>query len=83
MLTNLDLNQVIKSSTLGEKKSPTICFKLNGANKHAFNFSGIEPAEGQTLGEFLDAHWLDIDLEEWTTKDGEVRKNFTVRSSVN
>ena len=83
MLQDLDLTQVIKASTLGEKESKTICFKYNGANKQAFNFSGIEPAANETLGEFLDAHWLDIDLEEWTTKDGEVRKNFTVRVSLN
>ena len=85
MLTNLDLNQVIKSSTLGEKKSPTICFKLNGANKCAFNFSGIEPAKGETLGEFLDRTMSDIELEEWTktNENGETEshRNFTIRLS--
>ena len=81
MLTNLDLNQVIKSSTIEGKKTPFIKFKLGTSNKCAWNFSGIEPAANETLGEFLDAHWLDLSLEEWIDKDGETHRNYTIRLS--
>jgi hypothetical protein len=84
MLKDLDLKQVIKLSTLGTKQTPVVCFKYKGANKCAFNFTNhLEIKEGETLQEFLDETWADIDLEEWSNKDGEVQKNFTVRCSVN
>ena len=85
MLKDLDLKQVIKLSTLGDKQTPVVCFKINGANKCAFNFTGSVPNEGETLGEFLDRTMSDVSLEEWTktNENGETEshRNFTVRLS--
>ena len=84
MLKDLDTKQIVKLSTLGDKQTPVVCFKYQGANKCAFNFTRIlEIPEGTSLQDFLDLSWSDIDLEEWTNKDGEVQKNFSIRCSVN
>ena len=85
MLPGLDLKQIIKSGVIGSNNSRYISFKLNGANKCAFNFMGVEPIENESLGEFLDRTMSDISLEEWTKTDenGESHshKNYTVRLS--
>ena len=82
---NLDLEQIVKSGVIGAKNAPFISFKLNGANKCAFNFTGATPVENETLGSFLDRTLSDISLEEWTevNENGESHphKNFTVRLS--
>lgn len=81
MLKGLDLTQTIKSGFIGGNNSPYISFKVDGANKCAFNFTGTTPEENETLSEFLDRTLSDIDLEEWTNANGEIHKNFTVRMS--
>ena len=82
MLQGIDLKQVIKSNIIGVAQTPIICFKLNGANKCAFNFTSSVPNEGETLQEFLDRTSSDISLEEWTNNEnGESHRNFTVRLS--
>jgi hypothetical protein len=75
MLKDLDLKQVIKLSTLGTKQTPVVCFKYKGANKCAFNFTNhLEIKEGETLQEFLDETWADIDLEEWSNSYNTIMK---------
>ena len=85
MLQNLDLKQVIKSGVIGATKTPYISFKLNGANKCAFNFTGETPVENETLQEFFDRTLSDLCLEEWTktNENGETEshRNFTIRMS--
>ena len=85
MLTNLDLNQVIKSGVIGTANTPFISFKLGTSNKCAFNFTGVSPVEGETLGEFLDRTMADLTMEEWSkvNENGETEshKNFTIRLS--
>lgn len=85
MLKELDLTQIIKSGTIGVAQTPYISFKINGANKCAFNFVGCVPNEGETLGNFLDRTSSDLCLEEWTkaNEDGETQshRNYTVRLS--
>ena len=85
MLQNLDLKQIVKSGVIGVAQTPYISFKINGANKCAFNFTGVTPDEGETLGEFLDRTMSDIVLEEWskTSEDGETEshRNYTIRLS--
>ena len=85
MLQGLDLKQVIKSGVIGTANTPYISFKINGANKCAFNFTGVTPSENETFAEFLDRTMSDIVLEEWTkTNDSgetEYHRNFTIRMS--
>ena len=87
MLHNLDLKQIVKSGVIGVAQTPYISFKLNGANKCAFNFTGEEPSENETMGEFLDRTLSDLSLEEWskTNKDGETEshRNYVIRLSFN
>ena len=83
MLQNLDLKQIVKSNVIGVAQTPYIAFKINGANKCAFNFTGSVPNENESLGEFLDRTSSDISLEEWSKVDenGETQshRNFTIR----
>ena len=85
MFQGLDVKQVIKSGVIGKENTPYVSFKINGANKCAFNFTRVTPNEGETFAEFLDRTTSDISLEEWSevNEDGEShpRKNFTVRLS--
>ena len=85
MLKDLDLKQIVKSGVVGSNNSAYICFKINGANKCAFNFMGVDPIENESLAEFLDRTSADINLESWskTNEDGEIEShsNFTVRLS--
>lgn len=85
MLQGIDLKQIVKSNVIGVAQTPYIAFKINGANKCAFNFTGSIPNEGETLGEFLDRTMSDVSLEEWTktNENGETEshRNFTVRLS--
>ena len=85
MLQGLDLKQVIKAGVIGTANTPYVCFKLNGANKCAFNFMGVDPIENETFAEFLDRTSADINIEEWskTNEDGETQshRNFVVRLS--
>ena len=85
MLQNLDLKQIVKSGVIGVAQTPYISFKLNGANKCAFNFTGCTPSENESLGEFLDRTMSDISLEEWSKCDenGETQshRNFAIRLS--
>ena len=85
MLKELDLTQIVKSGVIGTANTPYICFKINGANKCAFNFTGSYPSEGESLGEFLDRTMSDITLEEWSKVDenGETQshRNFSIRMS--
>ena len=82
---NLDLKQVVKHGVIGSANTPFIGFKVGTSNKCAFNFTGIIPDEGETLGAFLDRTMSDIELEEWTkTNDnGETQshRNYTCRLS--
>ena len=84
-MQNVDLKQVIKSGVIGAANTPFISFKIGTSNKCAFNFTGENPSEGETLGDFLDRTMSDISLEEWSSKDenGEnhSHRNFTVRLS--
>lgn len=85
MLQGLDLKQIVKSGVIGTVNTPYISFKINDANKCAFNFTGSVPNEGETLGEFLDRTMSDLTMEEWTktNENGETEshRNFTVRLS--
>ena len=85
MLKELDLTQTIKSGVVGSNNSAYITFKIEGANKCAFNFTGVDPVENETLQEFLDRTSADIMLEEWTKIDenGESHshRNYVVRMS--
>ena len=85
MLQNLDLKQIIKSGSIGVCATPYISFKVEGANKCAFNFTGKIPSENESLGEFLDRTSADLSLEEWTKNnengESESHRNFTVRLS--
>ena len=85
MLQGIDLKQVVKSGVIGKANTAYIAFKINGANKCAFNFTGSIPNEGETLGEFLDRTMSDLTMEEWSKVDdhGETQshRNFTVRLS--
>ena len=85
MLKELDLTQIIKSGNIGVCATPFISFKLDTSNKCAFNFTGVTPSEGETLGSFLDRTMSDLELEEWTkTNDNgetESHRNFVVRMS--
>ena len=85
MLQGIDLKQIVKSNVIGVAQTPYICFKVNGANKCAFNFTGVTPSENETFAEFLDRTSADINLESWskTNEDGEIEShsNFTVRLS--
>ena len=85
MLQNLDLKQIIKSGVIGNNNSAYVAFKIEGANKCAFNFTGSVPNENESLGEFLDRTSSDISLEEWSKVDenGETQshRNFTIRMS--
>ena len=85
MLQNLDLTQTIKSGVIGVANTPYISFKLEGANKCAFNFTGVSPVENETLGAFLDRTMSDITLEEWSkvneSGETESHRNFTIRLS--
>ena len=85
MLKGLDLKQTIKSGNIGVAQTPYISFKIEGANKCAFNFTGETPSENETLGEFLDRTSADISLEKWEkiNENGETKShcNFTVRLS--
>ena len=85
MLHNLDLKQIIKAGVIGNNNSQYVAFKIDGANKCAFNFTGSVPNEGETLGEFLDRTYSDISLEKWSKVDenGETQshRNFTIRMS--
>ena len=85
MLQGLDLKQVIKSGSIGTANVPFVAFKINGANKCAFNFTNVIPNENETLGEFLDRTMSDLTLEEWTKVDenGESHshKNYSIRLS--
>ena len=85
MLQGLDLKQIIKSGVVGTANTPYVSFKLGASNKCAFNFMGVDPIEGESLGEFLDRTSADLTLEEWTkvNKDGETEshRNFVVRLS--
>jgi hypothetical protein len=85
MLQGIDLKQIVKSGVIGVSQTPYICFKLNGANKCAFNFTNVVPDENETLGEFLDRTLSDLSLEEWTKTDEngetESHRNFTIRMS--
>ena len=85
MLQNLDTKQIVKSGVIGVAQTPYISFKINGANKCAFNFTGETPNENETLGEFLDRTMSDLTMEEWTkTNDNgetESHRNFTMRLS--
>ena len=85
MLKDLDLKQIIKSGVIGTANTQYVSFKINGANKCAFNFTGVTPNENESLGEFLDRTMSDIELEEWTktNENGETEShcNFTVRLS--
>ena len=78
---NLDLKQVIKSGVIGTANTPFISFKLGTSNKCAFNFTGVSPVEGETLGEFLDRTMSDLTMETWSNKEGESHSNYTVRLS--
>ena len=82
---NLDLKQVIKSGVIGTANTPYISFKMGTSNKCAFNFTGVTPSEGETLGEFLDKTMSDLVLEEWskTNDNGETQshRNYVVRMS--
>ena len=85
MLKGLDLTQTIKSGFIGGNNSPYISFKVDGANKCAFNFTGVDPSENETLAEFLDRTSSDVNLEEWSSIDenGESHphRNFVIRMS--
>ncbi len=85
MLQGIDLKQIVKSGIIGVAQTPYVSFKINGANKCAFNFTGLTPSENETLQEFLDRTQSDITLEEWTkvndSGETESHKNFTVRLS--
>ena len=85
MLQNLDLKQTIKSGMIGAAQTPYISFKIEGANKCAFNFTGSTPSENETLQEFLDRTMSDLTLEEWEKIDenGESHshRNYVVRMS--
>ena len=85
MLQNLDLKQIIKSGVIGVSQTPYISFKIEGANKCAFNFTNVIPNENESLGEFLDRTMSDISLEEWSKCDenGETQshRNFAIRLS--
>ena len=85
MLQNLDLKQIIKPGVIGKDNTPYVSFKINGANKCAFNFTGVTPSENETFAEFLDRTLSDIVLEEWNevNENGESHshKNYTVRMS--
>ena len=85
MLKDLDLTQIIKSGVIGTANTPYICFKVNGANKCAFNFTGVTPSENESFAEFLDRTSADITMEEWskTNDNGETEshRNFTIRLS--
>ena len=85
MLQNLDLKQIIKSGVIGTANTPFISFKIDGANKCAFNFTGVTPSENETLGSFLDRTMSDLYLEEWskTNEDGETQshRNYVIRLS--
>ena len=85
MLKGIDLKQVIKAGVIGVSNTPYISFKIEGANKCAFNFTGETPSENESLGEFLDRTSSDLTLEEWskTSEDGETQshRNFVVRLS--
>ena len=85
MLQGLDLKQVIKSGVIGTANTPFISFKFGTSNKCAFNFTGVTPNEGETLGEFLDRTMSDLTMEEWSkiSEDGEsqTHRNFTCRLS--
>ena len=87
MLQGLDLKQIVKSGVIGSNNSAYVIFKYNGANKCAFNFTGVTPSEGESLAEFLDRTMADICLEEWSevNENGESHphKNFTIRLSFN
>ena len=85
MLQGIDLKQIVKSNVIGVAQTPYIAFKINGANKCAFNFTGVTPNENETLGEFLDRTMSDLTMEEWSKVDdnGETQshRNFTIRLS--
>ena len=85
MLQGIDLKQIVKSGVIGVAQTPYISFKINGANKCAFNFTGVTPNEGESLAEFLDRTSADINLEEWTKVDengeSQSHKNFAIRLS--
>ena len=85
MLQGLDLKQIVKSGVIGVAQTPYVSFKINGANKCAFNFTGETPVENETLSAFLDRTSADINLEEWskTNEDGETQshRNYTIRMS--
>ena len=85
MLQGLDLKQVVKSGVNGSNNSAYVSFKINGANKCAFNFTGVTPSENETLGSFLDRTMSDLYLEEWTktNEDGETlsHRNYVIRLS--
>ena len=85
MLQNLDLKQIIKAGVVGNNNSAYVAFKIEGANKCAFNFTGSVPNENESLREFLDRTSSDISLEEWSKVDenGETQshRNFTIRLS--
>ena len=87
MLQGIDLKQVIKSGVIGTANTPYVSFKINGANKCAFNFTSVTPNEGETFAEFLDRTMSDIVLEEWNevNENGESHshKNYTIRLSFN
>ena len=78
---NLDLKQVVKSGVIGTANTPYVGFKLEGANKCAFNFTGETPVENETLGEFLDRTLSDLTMETWSDKEGQSHSNYTVRLS--
>ena len=85
MLQGLNLTQTIKSGVIGASQTPYVSFKINGANKCAFNFTGETPVENETMAEFLDRTSADINLETWTevNENGESHshKNYTIRLS--
>ena len=85
MLQELDLKQIVHSGVIGSNNSAYVSFKLGTSNKCAFNFTGVTPSEGETLGEFLDRTSADITLEEWTKVDengeSQSHRNFTIRLS--
>ena len=85
MLQGLNLEQIVKSGIIGVAQTPYVSFKINGANKCAFNFTGVTPSENETFAEFLDRTSADISLEEWTkvNENGETEshRNFSIRMS--
>ena len=82
---NLDLKQIVKSGVIGKANTPYVSFKLGTSNKCAFNFTGENPVENETLGEFLDRTMSDLTMEEWSKVDenGETQshRNYTIRLS--